>query len=39
MGDDEEWVVEKEEPVSLTRAKIGQLRHERSKRKFQKKSP
>ena len=39
MGDDEDWVVETEEPVALTRAKIGQLRHERSKRKFQKKSP
>ena len=40
MGDDEEWVTEEPSPTApLTRAKIGQLRHERSKRKFQKKSP
>ena len=40
MGEDEEWVTE--EPSSnapLTRAKIGQLRHERSKRRFLQKSP
>ena len=40
MGDDEDWVTEEPSPTApLTRAKIGQLRHERSKRKFQKKSP
>ena len=40
MGEDEEWVTEEPSPTApLTRAKIGQLRHERSKRKFKKKSP
>ena len=35
MGEDEEWVTEEPSPTApLTRAKIGQLRHERSKRRF-----